>query len=110
MDLNNCNAILDRKVVTCCVSSERKAHQFAGHEQVNRVLGSDSYFCKPYASWEKGGVENFNGLIRQYLPKQSSLKHISADYLDEIVTEINSRPKKVLNWKKPIEFELELTA
>lgn len=84
--------------------------EFAKHEQVNQELGSDSYFCKPYASWEKGGVENFNGLIRQYLPKQSSLKHISADYLDEIVTEINSRPKKVLNWKKPIEFELELTA
>jgi len=84
--------------------------EFAGHEQVNRVLGSDSYFCKPYSSWEKGGVENFNGLIRQYLPKQSSLKHISADYLDEIVTEINSRPKKVINWKKPLSFKLELTA
>ena len=84
--------------------------EFAGHEQVNRVLGSDSYFCKPYSSWEKGGVENFNGLIRQYLPKQSSLKHISADYLDEIVTEINSRPKKVINWKKPLSFKLELTS
>ncbi len=84
--------------------------EFVGHEQVNRVLDSDSYFCKPYSSWEKGGVENFNGLIRQYLSKQRSLQHISADSLGEIVTEINSRPKKVINWKKSIEFELELTA
>jgi len=84
--------------------------EFAKHEQVNQELGSDSYFCKPYASWEKGGVENFNGLLRQYLPKQSKLEHISTDYLYEIVEEINSRPKKVLNWKKPLSFKLELTA
>ncbi len=84
--------------------------EFAGHEQVNQELGSVSYFCKPYASWEKGGVENFNGLIRQYLPKKSKLEHISADYLEEIVTEINSRPRKVLNWKNPLSFKLELTA
>lgn len=24
-----------------------------------------SFFCDPYASWQKGGVENLNGLIRQ---------------------------------------------
>ena len=39
------------------------------------------------ASWEKGEIENFNGLIRQYLLRQNSLKHISADYLNEIDTE-----------------------
>jgi IS30 family transposase len=43
--------------------------EFAMHELVNELLGCDSYFCKSYRSWEKGGVENYNGLVRQYFPK-----------------------------------------
>ncbi len=43
--------------------------EFARHELVNELLDCDSYFCKPYRSWEKGGVENYNGLVRQYFPK-----------------------------------------
>ena len=42
---------------------------FAKHELVNELLECESYFCKPYRSWEKGGVENYNGLVRQYFPK-----------------------------------------
>ena len=40
--------------------------EFAGHLEVTRRLGANGYFCAPYLSWEKGGVENFNGLVRQY--------------------------------------------
>ena len=43
--------------------------EFAKHESVNRSLNCSSYFCKPYASWEKGGVENFNGVVRDFYPK-----------------------------------------
>ena len=43
--------------------------EFARHGFVNELLASESYFCKPYSSWEKGGVENYNGLVRQYFPK-----------------------------------------
>lgn len=38
--------------------------EFAGHETVSRELEATVYFCAPYASWEKGVVENFNGLVR----------------------------------------------
>ena len=47
----------------------------------------DSYFCKPYSSWEKGGVENYNGLVRQYFPK--------------VEDEINNRPRDVLDYYSP---------
>ena len=43
--------------------------EFAKHELVNASLGCQSFFCQPYASWEKGGVENFNGLVRDFYPK-----------------------------------------
>jgi IS30 family transposase len=38
--------------------------EFAGHQLVSDSLGARGYFCRPYHSWEKGGVENFNGLVR----------------------------------------------
>ena len=34
--------------------------EFAGHGWVNEALGSKSYFCEPYHSWERGLVENRN--------------------------------------------------
>ena len=45
--------------------------EFAGHQQVSDALGAAGYFCRPYHSWDKGGVENFNGLVRQYFEQTS---------------------------------------
>ena len=41
----------------------------AMHELVNDLLDCESYFCRLYHSWEKGGVEDYNGPVRQYFPK-----------------------------------------
>jgi len=38
------------------------------HWKVKLALGTQSYFCEAYHSWEKGTVENTNGLIRRFLP------------------------------------------
>lgn len=78
--------------------------EFAMHEFVNELLGSESYFCKPYSSWEKGGVENYNGLVRQYFPKGSDFSLISLERLSEVELEINQRPRNILNYKSPSEF------
>jgi IS30 family transposase len=32
------------------------------YELTNLELGVKSYFCKPYHSWEKGSIENRNGI------------------------------------------------
>ena len=42
--------------------------EFAGHQEINRLLGGATYFAHPYRSWERGLNENTNGLVRQYIP------------------------------------------
>ena len=65
------------------------------------VLGCESCFCKPYNSWEKGGVENYNGLIRQYFPKGSDFTGITLARLQEVENEVNNRPRNILNYEAP---------
>lgn len=84
--------------------------EFSGHLEVNQALGAQSYFCKPYHSWEKGGVENYNGLVRQYLPKGTSFTDLTAERIKEIEEEINLRPRKILDIKSPSELEIKLAA
>lgn len=72
-----------------------------GHERINEALGTQSYFCDAYASWQKGSVENGIGLIRDYLPKRTDLTQISDSRLKYIQDELNNRPRKCLGWKTP---------
>lgn len=84
--------------------------EFSGHRKVALVLGAKTFFCNPYHSWEKGTVENTNGLVRQYFPKGTSLQGVTPEQTAEAERRINNRPKKVLEWKKPVEFEKDLRA
>jgi NAD(P)-dependent dehydrogenase (short-subunit alcohol dehydrogenase family) len=78
--------------------------EFANHEEVSKALGSKAYFCNPYHSWEKGGVENYNGLVRQYYPKGSSFSEVDIRELARVEKEINERPRETLMFKSPSEF------
>lgn len=78
--------------------------EFAGHIEVTRSLGAKGYFCTPYHSWEKGLVENHNGLFRQYYPKGSSFEGIDQTSLDRIEIQLNERPRKVLDFKCPMDY------
>lgn len=62
-----------------------------------------SYFCDTYCSWQKGGVENLNGLIREYFPKRSNLDRIEKGYVYEIQEKLNNRARKALNYLTPNE-------
>lgn len=84
--------------------------EFARHGLVNELLDCESYFCKPYHSWEKGGVENYNGLVRQYFPKGSNFGAITPDRLLEVQEEINNRPRRSLGYLSPNDFLDELGA
>ena len=77
--------------------------EFAGHEEIAAALNVDCYFANPYSSWERGTNENTNGLIRQYLPKNRSLKNISIDEETMIMDKLNLRPRKCLDFKTPYE-------
>jgi len=76
------------------------------HEKVNAVLGTRSFFCNPYHSWEKGTVENLIGLIRRFLPKKTDLATITASQVRLIERRLNNRPRKCLNYQTPNEVFL----
>lgn len=73
------------------------------HVELNHEIGTRSYFCEPYHSWEKGTVENTNGLIRRFLPKKTDFAKISDERIAEIEKWLNNRPRKCLGFKTPAE-------
>ena len=75
--------------------------EFACHEMIAKSLGVTIYFADPYASWQKGAIENANGLIRQYVPKKETFEHISQQQITKYSKKINMRPRKKLDFKTP---------
>ena len=75
----------------------------AKHEKLSAKLGIKCYFARPYASWQRGTNENLNGLIRWYLPKGTDFRKITSEQIARIEYLINSRPRKCLGYKTPLE-------
>jgi IS30 family transposase len=73
------------------------------HELTNSELGVKSYFCKPYHSWEKGSIENRNGILRRYFPKKHDWRLTTQKEIDKVVSKINATPMKCLGYKTPAE-------
>lgn len=69
----------------------------------HRRLGIDTYFCQPFASWQKGSVENVNKLLRRYLPRDTKLDDLSDQDIYLIQEKLNDRPRKRLNYQTPNE-------
>lgn len=76
--------------------------EFTEHEKYKQV-GVNSYFCDPYCSWQKGGVENSNGRLRLVLPRNTDVKNIELGKFNEIIDNHNSTPRKSLGWMTPSE-------
>lgn len=83
--------------------------EFAQHVKLHS-LGMDTYFADPYCSGQRGTNENHNGLLRRYLPKKTSFQGLTQSELNDMVAEINHRPKKCLAYQTPAEaLQYELT-
>ncbi|MFZ5341157.1 MAG: IS30 family transposase, partial [Patescibacteria group bacterium] len=80
---------------------------FSKHQELSEMIKAPIYFCHPYHSWEKGGVENLNKLIRRYIPKKTDISQLGDEFIQTIEDKLNHKPRKCLNFKTPYEVMLE---
>ena len=78
-------------------------YEFQKYEALQEKLGVKIYFCDPGSPWQRGSIENANGLIRQYLKKGRTFDERDIKFLSEIEETINHRPRKILGYRTPIE-------
>ncbi len=78
--------------------------EFHQYKKIEESTGATFYFATPYHSWERGTNENCNGLIRQYLPKGTSMASLTQQQCNRIAEKLNSRPRKRLGYKTPEEI------
>jgi len=90
---------LEKKTITYDNGIENR-----DHETLAIALKIKTYFCNPYHSWEKGGVENTIGRIRRYIPKGSNLADFSDRDIAKIEHWLNHTPRKCLDWNTPHEI------
>jgi IS30 family transposase len=77
--------------------------EFHSYGEIEAASGTLFYFATPHHAWERGTNENTNGLLRQYLPKRTSMAHVTQADCDAIAAKLNARPRKRLGYKTPEE-------
>ena len=75
--------------------------EMSNYEEMEQQNQFKVYFAHPYHSWERGTNENTNGLLRFYFPKKMSFAHVSQEQLDLAVQQLNTRPRKRLDYRTP---------
>lgn len=82
--------------------------EFHGYREIDAAAGTQSYFAYPHHPWQRGSNENFNGLLRQYVPKRSSVARLTQGDCNRLAYKLNTRPRKRYGFKTPIERYEEL--
>lgn len=77
------------------------------HKAFTQATGAATFFCDPYSSWQKGGVEHANKMIRGYIPKGSNLANYNQAYINYVVQRINNKPRRCLSYKSAVELAVE---
>jgi len=97
-------ALIDRHDLRFNTITADNGTEFHAYPAVEERTGVKFYFAYPYHSWERGTNENTNGLIRQYLPKRTSMAHITQHDCNAIMRKLNTRPRKRHGFKTPEEM------
>jgi IS30 family transposase len=77
------------------------------HKDITSATGADVFFCDPYSSYQKGGVENGNKMVRRYVPKGCNVSRFSQVQIDEFIAKINNKPRRCLGYKSSLQLALE---
>jgi IS30 family transposase len=83
--------------------------EFADHERLNK-LGINTYFCDPHSPWQKGAIENANGILRRFIPFELPAADITKEYVQTVNEQINAMPRAILEYKTPTEFSDSLSS
>ena len=75
--------------------------EFADFKYIEKHIDTQVYFAHPYSSWEKGRIENMNGLVRQYITKDMQLVDIDDETIKQVQYKLNRRPRKKLDFDTP---------
>jgi transposase, IS30 family len=77
------------------------------HKGITDATGTAVYFCDPYSSYQKGGVEHANKMLRRYLPKGCDLNNFTQAQVDDFVDRINRKPRRCLGYKSALQLATE---
>ena len=81
--------------------------EFALHQDLTTALGTEVFFCDPHSPWQRGTIENTNGIFRRDMPRKTDISGYSARDIDDLTWGINSTPRKCLGFQTPAEAFLD---
>ena len=81
--------------------------EFSKHIQLQKAFNMNTWFCDPYASWQKGAVENTNGRLRRDFPRKTELNLLTDSVFEHVIQTHNLTPRKCLGFKTPTESFLQ---
>lgn len=76
---------------------------FQHHKKLEEILGITIYFCHPHHPWEKGEIENINGIIRFDIPKSSDISKYSKAFIKKLEAKLQRKIYECLNFLTPAE-------
>jgi len=103
------SSLLAKKNIKVKTITFDNGKEFSGHKIISEKLGTKCFFATPYSSWERGLNEHTNGLVRQYFPKGMNMLLLSKREIKFVENDLNSRPRKVLNYRTPKEVLLGIS-